>query len=443
MCFSGTGVASASSSSDSKRDSLTANNSLPQYSYSVSSKMLSIIFLSLILDLIAFSSILPLFPKILASYAEASANATADLGYQDSTYVFITTFYERFNYGAEPLDAKTMSTLIGGFLGTVFCLGQFLVAPIAGRYADVAGRKPAYMISLLSISFSYFIWLISRSFTGFVLSRLLGGISKANISIALAMVSDVTSKTNRTKGMALVGIAFSVGFTVGPLFGAYMATKNITSLHPALQDSELFNPFSAAACFALFLSALNVVVSALFLKETKGMQVVDGEKMNVAQVAGSDGYFVDPCTMFSSENSTLNVINFVYFLYMFLFSGLEFTLSFLTYDKFNYSNKDQGKLYFFIGITMALFQVVVPSLTALTSLQAKEDEEGRCMGLFRSSGSLARGLSPICACSLYWKLGPELCFTAFAFLFAAPLFILLRAKVSSDPDSGACKVKRE
>ena len=428
---------------------------------------LALIFSSLVVDLIAFSSILPLFPKIIASY---TAN-------QNEPLVGLISQSHRLLTGGLPVQSSSIVVLMGGFLGSIFCLGQFVTAPIAGMFADRWGRKPVYIASLIGISFSYFVWLVSTSFTGFVISRILGGMWKSNVSVALAMVSDVTSTANRTRGMALVGIAFSVGFTVGPLVGAFMATKEIKGFHPSLQDLGLFNSYSAAALFALCLSLMNVAGCLLFLPETMAVDEKTRKTKTVTQSMAES--FVLPTHMFSSRNSRLNVINMVYFSYMFLFSGLEFTLSFLTHDKFNYSNKEQGKLYFFIGIVMALCQggiarrmkrgresavakigllvllpaflligrasregtvyvgcalfclgsaLVVPSLTGLTSLNSGQSAEGECMGVFRSTGSLARAISPLLACLLYWKLGAEMSFSVFAVLFVVPFAILCRLK---------------
>eukprot|EP00061_Rhincodon_typus_P015523 g43245.t1 len=53
---------------------------------------------------------------------------------------------------------------------------------------------------------------------------------------------------------------------------------------------------------------------------------------------------------------TLKVLGLVYFLYLFLFSGLEYTLSFLTHQRFHFNSMQQGKMFFFVGITMALVQ---------------------------------------------------------------------------------------
>lgn len=64
---------------------------------------------------------------------------------------------------------------------------------------------------------SHLLWLVAASFPIFILSRIVGGLSRANVSISTTIVSDDCPAEMRPKGMALIGIAFSVGFVVGKL----------------------------------------------------------------------------------------------------------------------------------------------------------------------------------------------------------------------------------
>lgn len=73
------------------------------------------------------------------------------------------------------------------------------------------------------IALSYLIWACSSNFALFVLARFVGGISKGNISLCMSVITDVSSVKTRGRGMALVGVAFSLGFIVGPMIGAMFA----------------------------------------------------------------------------------------------------------------------------------------------------------------------------------------------------------------------------
>lgn len=71
--------------------------------------------------------------------------------------------------------------------------------------------------SQVGIACSYVLWALSSNFFLFVLARFVGGISKGNISLSMAIITDVSDVRNRGKAMALVGIAFSIGFILGPM----------------------------------------------------------------------------------------------------------------------------------------------------------------------------------------------------------------------------------
>jgi MFS family permease len=170
-----------------------------------------IVFLSLLLDLLAFTIILPLLPSLLEHYR---------INDKDGLYSKLS---DSVSYFRELVGAPVQfnSVLFGGVLGSMFSFLQFLISPIAGGLSDYYGRKPILLVSLVGIAFSYALWAISSNFGLFVLARFVGGLSKGNISLSMAIITDVSNKENRGKGMALVGIAFSLGFIVGPLIGKY------------------------------------------------------------------------------------------------------------------------------------------------------------------------------------------------------------------------------
>jgi len=147
-------------------------------------------FISLILDLMGFTVILPLMPKILDHY---HSQGSTSIGAIQST---IQNLQERFN-----IPDKFTSVLTGGVLGSLFSFLQFLTAPLAGSLSDCYGRKPALLISMVGIAASYALWVIADNFFLFVLARAVGGLSKANVSLATAVMADVTDTSTRTKAM--------------------------------------------------------------------------------------------------------------------------------------------------------------------------------------------------------------------------------------------------
>lgn len=103
------------------------------------------------------------------------------------------------------------------------------------------------MIILQSgIALSYLLWAFSSNFALFVLARFVGGISKGNISLCMSVITDVSSVKTRAFGMALVGVAFSVGFIAGPTIGALFAR----SLNKSV-DSWYIAPSLCAFTFAI------------------------------------------------------------------------------------------------------------------------------------------------------------------------------------------------
>lgn len=88
-----------------------------------------------------------------------------------------------------------------GLLGSMYSFLQFLGMPIIGALSDVYGRKPLMLLCLSGISISYLLWALSHNFLLFIIARFVGGISKGNISLSMAIISDVTTPKSRGKAM--------------------------------------------------------------------------------------------------------------------------------------------------------------------------------------------------------------------------------------------------
>ncbi len=104
-----------------------------------------------------------------------------------------------------------------------FSAMQFIFLPVWGRLSDVYGRRPILLIGLAGSTVFYTLFGLAtvwRSLTWLFVARIGAGIAGATISTAQAYIADSTSTANRTKGMALIGAAFALGFTLGPVIGA-------------------------------------------------------------------------------------------------------------------------------------------------------------------------------------------------------------------------------
>lgn len=127
-------------------------------------------------------------------------------------------------------DAAALRGFMVGLLFTAFSLMQFLGAPVWGRLSDRVGRRPVILFGLAASAVFYALFGFGlelgyrgSAVAGLVLmyvSRFGAGLAGATIAIAQAVIADVTPPERRSRGMALIGAAFGLGFTVGPALGA-------------------------------------------------------------------------------------------------------------------------------------------------------------------------------------------------------------------------------
>lgn len=424
-----------------------------------------IIFLSLVIDLLAFTVILPLLPSLLEHYGHND---------QHGLYAFMKNSLSSFRqFVGAPDTPKWNSVLFGGVIGSLFSFLQFLSTPVIGAASDIYGRRPLMLLCMVGVAVSYVLWMWSDSFMLFVFARVIGGISKGNVSLSTAIVTDVSSPEKRGTGMALVGIAFSVGFVFGPTIGAIFSLMD--------KDTEKF--YVLPALFCIVLAVADILFLYVFLPETLPEKL---RYKNTRSVLSSAVELINPLSLFNFSNVKLNshadkgslkTFGIVYFAYLYIYSGMEFTLPFLMHNRFDYSSMQQGKMFFYIGTIMALVQggyvrrvkrgkevkvvsqgmmvlipsfllmafakniflmyfaltlfsfasaTVVPCLTTLVSVYGGADQKGAVMGIFRSLGSLARAVSPVFASTVYWCFGVEICYVLGGVLMVVPLVVLVR-----------------
>lgn len=112
-------------------------------------------------------------------------------------------------------------------------------------------------------------WLFSTTFTTYLASRILGGLSECNVQMALAALADITPPEQRSRSMAAVGLAFSIAFVFGPPVGAYFAARRIPSL-PWLPKEKL-NVYAVPAALTVALLVIETGLLARYLPETLGL----------------------------------------------------------------------------------------------------------------------------------------------------------------------------
>ena len=127
-----------------------------------------------------------------------------------------------------------------GVFATVWALMQFLCSPLLGALSDRYGRRPVILISCLGLGLDYIFMALAPSLLLLLVGRVISGITSATIGTSFAYIADVTKPEERARAFGLVGMAFGLGFVVGPAIGGLLG-----SVDPRL-------PFwiSAAACLA-------------------------------------------------------------------------------------------------------------------------------------------------------------------------------------------------
>lgn len=424
-------------------------------------RVLKFAFLTLFIDLIGFSIVFPLFPAMLEHYRATEASSGL-FGLLESAMVQIAAVV-----GTPHHDAGSV-VLFGGILGSLYSILQFICSPILGSLSDRVGRRPVLIISLVGLLVAYALWFFAGNFELLVLSRVIGGIMSANISTVSAVVSDVTTPRTRSRGMAYIGVAFGLGFTLGPALGGISSLVDLTELAPGLVPYGV-NPWSVAAAIAFLLTFINLLQVIFILPETLP-KTGHSERVERSN---------NPIKLFRTEAYPgVSKANFAYFIFLLAFSGMEFSLTFLAKDKFGYTELGNAMLFLVVGVVLAVvqgsyvrtrsgkigprrmaihgllcivpglifigasgqFQWIVllylgvlllaagaaqttPCMTSLVSLYAPPEEQGRIMGIFRALGALARAIGPLLACVIYWRLGASAAYYLGAALLLAPILL--------------------
>lgn len=400
-----------------------------------------IVALTIFLDLVGFSIIFPLFPSLAKHYLTVDPN-------NYFLKIIFGSIQTITNYSENLTSPFSGIVLFGGMLGAIYSSLQFVAAPLWGAWSDKIGRKPVLVRSMAGMAIGYAIWVVSGSFTLLIISRIIDGIMGGNISTATAVVADVTTKENRSKGMAIIGVAFALGFVVGPAIGGILSLIDLSKMYPSLADYGI-NPFSVPAFFAFALSLFNTFWISRRFKES-----LPPEKRGIISTERSANIF----KLFKPlPYPGINIVTFSYFLFLAAFSGMEFTLTFLAAERLNYTSMQNAYIFIYIGFIIAFVQggivrrkasdvgekkmaimgmaalipglmmisaaysskmlygglfflavgssMIMPCLTSLVTMYTPSEEQGRSVGIFRSMGALARVIGPILASITYYKYG--------------------------------------
>ena len=391
--------------------------------------VLGLIFIIVFIDLLGFAIVLPLLPR----------------------------YAERFQ----------ASGLEIGLLFASFSAMQFLFAPFWGRLSDRIGRRPALLAGLIGSVIFYALFgvaTIVESLALMFVSRIGAGICGATISTAQAYIADATGVRDRAKGMAIIGAAFGVGFTFGPILGS------ITLPHAPVEGGlEPLNPLPGFLASGLSLIAF--VLALLKLPESLRRDIAPPKRT-----------LLDMTALRSAISTpSVGALLLLVFVSTFAFASFEATLSLLTGHALGYG--DRGNFWFFtyIGLTLTIVQggivrriaprvgepalvmsgllllgvglwlvnvaaghsssagmlaviplvvtgmsFVTPSTYALISRRSDPARQGEILGLNQSVAAMARILGPLCG-NVLFDYGMRLPYQVGAVLIVPTILLAVRA----------------
>jgi MFS family permease len=263
-----------------------------------------VIFLTVFIDLLGFGIVLPVMPRQVEPYLAA--------------------------LGLSPLAGG----VVIGLLFSLFSLMQFLFSPIWGRVSDAVGRRPMLLLSLAGSVVFYALYGLAVTLPPdramlaiglMMLSRIGAGIAGASVGTAAAVIADCTPPEGRARGMALIGIAFGAGFTLGPLiayFGLALFARQ---------------PWGVGALASL-LSLVALLFAVFVFKETR----------NPANKAARE-FFSIGRTAGVLALPAVGALVLTYFLSIFAFANFEATLARFTKEGFGMTDDDNFLVFAAIG----------------------------------------------------------------------------------------------
>jgi DHA1 family tetracycline resistance protein-like MFS transporter len=231
------------------------------------------------------------------------------------------------SFGASPLTI--------GFLGAAYPLMQFIGAPLLGRLSDRYGRKPILVISQMGTLLGFLILGFANTLWLLFLSRLIDGLSGANIATAQAAISDSTTEKNRTQGLGLIGAAFGLGFIIGPI---------IAFVSLAISDNNYHVPAFVAAAF----SFLSILLTTFWFQES-----LPAEKRGQA----ADRHTLPLGKMFSAlTHPAIGILLVLMFAQQLAFGGFEQILSLFTLNRLGLNASGNAVVFVFVGVIVVAVQ---------------------------------------------------------------------------------------
>ena len=368
--------------------------------------------------------------------------------------IFLTVFIDLLGFGLVipflPGFARQLgaSDFVASLTGAVYSLMQFLLVPLWGRLSDRVGRRPILLCSIAATAGGMALLGFANSLFLLFAARVWTGIATANIAVAQAYIADVTPEEGRARGMGLIGLAFGLGFILGPFFGGELARV------PLMGRAGTLPAFVASG-----LSIVNFVLAFFFLPESLSRSSreapVHGARRSVFSLRSVRQALGHP---------DVGRVMGVNFLVVFWFAGMEQTFRLFTDDAFHMTAAGTGRVLGLVGITAAVIQggligrlsrrfgekkllttgllvqtlgffllglsahvtwgakvvlgaaamaiaagsgLCTPSISSYVSRRTKRESQGMMLGSLQSLSALARVLGPAFGGLLYQTIAPS------------------------------------
>ncbi len=273
------------------------------------------IFLTIFIDMLGVGIIIPVIPALF---------------FEPSSSIF------------GPEVTNTQRSVLYGLLIASFPFMQFFGAPVLGALSDRYGRKPVLTISLIGTLLGYLLFayaILSKQIGLLFLSRMLPGFTGGNISVIYSAIADISRGKDRVKNFGLVGVSFGLGFILGPTIGGILA------------DSTVVSWFDSATPF--WFTAILTTVNLLFVQFAFPETLKEPQASRISIFSGIRNI---------GKSFTAPHLRLIFTVVLLLSMGFTFFTQFFSVyliQVFEYTEKDIGFLYGWIGIWLALTQGVL------------------------------------------------------------------------------------
>jgi MFS family permease len=387
--------------------------------------------------------------------------------------LFLTVFLDLLGFGLVipflPGVARNLgaSDFVATLPGAVYSLMQFVFVPIWGRLSDRIGRRPVLLVSIAGSAIGMAGLGLANSLVFIFLARIFSGVATANIAVAQAYIADVTPPERRARGMGIIGMAFGLGFIIGPFVGGELGHFVI-----------LGHPGALAAFVASGLSLVNLLLALRTLPESLP---VEARGKSVRRATPLDFEQIRRAIALPGVGAAMAIS----FMVVFWFAGMEQTFRLFTEDKFGMSDVGTGRLFGLVGVVAATVQgglihrltrafgevklvrsgivcqafafallglspqlgawslvgiyaasglialgsgLVTPSLSSYVSQKTTRDAQGVTLGSLQSASALARVLGPACGGVFYAAINPSAPYLLGAVGMIVAAFVALRLR---------------